>query len=90
MSERTWKRRQQLLDLGPDACGVHAELAERRRNDPALLLEKSLQQVLGCDLRMVRLLRPRLGGSQGLLSLYRELIETHDSPQIPLPQKISN
>jgi hypothetical protein len=74
------KRRQCLLDLGSDTSGVHPQLAERGRDDSALLLEQRLQQVLGRDFRMVRLLRPRLGGSQGFLCLYRELIETHDSP----------
>src|SRR6185436_15548010 len=68
------KRRQRRFHVRSDTSGVHAQLAERGGDDPPLLLEQSLQQMLGSDLRMVRLFRPSLGGSQGLLSLYRELI----------------
>ena len=57
--------------------GVHPELAERGRDDAALLLEQRLQEVLGRHLRVVALLRQGLGGRQGLLGLHRELVETH-------------
>ncbi len=71
------QRRERAIDVGLNGPDVRAELAERRGDDPTLLGEKGLQQLLGRDLGMVGLLGLGLRREDRLLSLHRELVESH-------------
>ncbi len=60
----------QLTHVGP-------ELPQCRGDDPTFLGQQRGEKVLRRDLGVVALFGPRLGGSQGLLALYGELIQAH-------------
>ena len=82
------KRGEGLLHLAGEASDVGPQLSERGRGDATVLLEERLQEVFSTHLGMIGLLRHGLGGSQGLLGLYSELIEPHGYSQLPYMQKI--
>ena len=58
-------------------AGVRAQLAEGGRDDAALLREQRPQQVLGRHLGVIGLLGRGLRRDDRLLSLHRELVESH-------------
>ena len=70
---------ERLLHVGEDRPGVRAQLPEGGRDDAALLPEQRHEQVLGRHLRVIGLLRGGLRRDDRLLSLHRELVQTHVS-----------
>jgi hypothetical protein len=82
------ERRERAIDLGQDGPGIRAELTERGGDDPTLLAEKRLKKLLGRDLGPVGLLGLGLRRKDGLLSLHRELVESHVPRSLSLTDKL--
>ena len=71
------KRGESAVDIGTEGRGRDADLAKRRRNHPAFLVEQGPQEMLGHHLGAVVLFGEGLRGAEGLLGFDRELIESH-------------
>ena len=81
------QRRERLVEVGSDPARGESQLAEGRRDDPALLDEQRLQQMLGRELGVIASLGLGLGRRQGFLGLHRELIEAHSEDSFDLQSR---
>ena len=65
------------VHLRAEGVGAYAELAENGRDHAVLLRDQRAQQVLRLDGLVAPLVRERLGRLQRVLSLDRQLVESH-------------
>ena len=56
----------QRVQLGEQAVAVHAHLAEERRDESAVLIDKGIEQMLGGQILVAVLLRHALRGLDGV------------------------
>jgi hypothetical protein len=77
--------RQLALELARQGVQPHAELAQDRAHDALTLLEQRGQQVLRLDRLVLVPVRQRLRGLDRLLSLDRELVQSHRRLPLRVP-----
>ena len=70
------------IELGEDGVAVHLHFAEQGRDQPAVLIDESIEKMLGGDIVVAVFLRHGFGGADRVQTFLGEFFSVHENPSL--------
>ena len=70
------------IKLGEDGVAVYLHFAEQRRDQPAVLIDESIEKMLGGDIVVAVFLRHGFGGADRVQTFLGEFFRVHENPSL--------